>query len=233
MALSGEEVCQIFYQAGWREPALIYAVAIAKRESGWRPEAHRTDNPGGNTGDYGLMQINYVNFPTMQRELGLTNINQLLDPVTNAKAALVLYNRNGQTFKPWSAAPGGWNANGDPLYGTNVDAAKKAYISAVQKGMIGKPWDGTVPDGGIIGDAIGGVGGSDPTGVVGAVNGIIDTATAIPMFIEKLLETHTWVRVAKVVGGIGLIGLGLYAFNAERINAGIGAATSVATKGVI
>src|SRR5687768_6766669 len=121
--LSAENVAQIAYQAGFREPALSQMVAIARRESSYNPTAWRADNPGGGTGDVGLWQINYVNLPTL-RAIGITSINQLLDPITNAKAAKYLYDRSG--LQPWTAGPGGWTAGGDPFYGTNLQAAQNA-----------------------------------------------------------------------------------------------------------
>jgi hypothetical protein len=149
MALSPEQVAQVAYQAGFRGQALIQIVAIAKRESGYRPEAWRTDNPGGSTGDFGLLQINYVNWPNVSRALGLSgDIRQLLDPLTNLRAAKYLYDQSG--LAPWAAAAGGWTAGGDPLYGTNVDAAAAAVRNAGSQGLLGQDWAG----GGGVGSAI-------------------------------------------------------------------------------
>jgi Transglycosylase SLT domain len=148
MAMQAEEVAQILYQAGARGDVLVNMVAIAGRESRYNPQAHRTDNPGGNTGDYGLFQINYVNYPTLQRALGLKSINDLLNPVTNAKAAMYLYGQSG--YAPWKAAQGGFNAGGDPFYGTNRQAAQAAVTRAQTQGLLGKNWSGgmaTAPNG--------------------------------------------------------------------------------------
>jgi hypothetical protein len=119
MALSQDQVRQILQQAGWSGNDLETMLAIGGRESGYNPAAHRTDNPGGNTGDYGLFQINYVNFPFLQKAIGITSMNDLLDPLTNAKAALALKNQAGN-FSPWNAGPGGFNAAGSPTYGTSM-----------------------------------------------------------------------------------------------------------------
>lgn len=140
--LSPEQVAQVLYQAGARGDVLTGLVAIGKRESGYKSDAHRTDNPGGNTGDYGLFQINYVNWPGIRQALGLgPDINQLLDPVVNAKAALYLYQKGG--WSPWSAGPGGWTSGADPWYGTNRQAAAAAVQRAQQQGLLGQDWSNT------------------------------------------------------------------------------------------
>ena len=134
-ALSREQVTRYLYDAGFRGEDLVKMVAIAGRESGYDPSAHRTDRPkSALSGDMGLFQINYVNWPTVQRALGLTSKEQLFDPAINAKAARVLFESAG--LQPWSAGPGGWTAGGNPLYGTNVDAARSAvntFLDAPQK----------------------------------------------------------------------------------------------------
>jgi hypothetical protein len=139
MALSAETIAQLAYQAGFREPELSQMVAVARRESGYNPTAWRTDSPGKGTGDVGLWQINYVNLPLL-RSIGITSMNQLLDPMTNARAAKLLYDRAG--FQPWTAGPGGWTAGGNHLYGTNLDAARAAVANAQRQGLLGQPYSG-------------------------------------------------------------------------------------------
>lgn len=141
MALSAEQVAQVAYQAGFRGDDLVKIVAIAKRESGYDPAAHRSDRPKSDlSGDLGLWQINYTNWGKVSSALGLTDKRQLFDPVTNARAAFVLYQQSG--LFPWSMAPGGWNANGNPLFGTNVEAARVAVNNAQQQGLIGQDFAG-------------------------------------------------------------------------------------------
>ncbi len=117
-------------------------VAIAGRESGYRPEAHRTNtDPEKMVGDFGLFQINYINdTPAFRQAIGLTDRSQLLDPEMNAKAAHYLYERAG--LKPWTAGPGGWRPDGDPTYGTDVEAARAAVQRAEQSGLIDDPFAG-------------------------------------------------------------------------------------------
>lgn len=145
-SLSGEQVAQVLYQAGFRGTDLVNFTAIAKRESGYQPRAHRTDsNPSNMTGDMGLLQINSVNWPTVSRALGLTSKDQLFDPLTNARAAKVLFDASG--YFPWNAGPGGWNANGNPLHGTNVSQAQQYVARAEATGMLGASYDGTYAGG--------------------------------------------------------------------------------------
>lgn len=134
-ALSGEQVAQLLYQAGFRGDDLTKMLAIAKRESGWQPDAHRTDRPKELlSGDMGLFQINYTNWNLVSSALGLTSKSQLFDPLTNALAAKVLYDRSG--LSPWSMGPGGWTAGGDPMYGTNYNEAQRIVQQATASGAI-------------------------------------------------------------------------------------------------
>ncbi len=124
-SLSREQVADALTQAGFTGQDLVHMVGIAGRESGYQPSAHRSDQPKGKlSGDLGLWQINYTNWPIIKNTLGLTSKDQLFDPVTNARAAKVLFDRSG--LSPWAAGPGGFNAAGDPLYKVNVGAAQTA-----------------------------------------------------------------------------------------------------------
>lgn len=130
MALSREQVAGYLAAAGFSGEDLVKMVAIAGRESNYEPAAHRTDQPkSALSGDLGLFQINYTNWPTVQKALGLTDKSQLFDPAINAQAAKVLFDMSG--LSPWTAGPGGWTQGGDPLYGTNMSAARNA-VSAYQ-----------------------------------------------------------------------------------------------------
>jgi cell wall-associated NlpC family hydrolase len=141
MPMSPEEVAQLLHGVGFRGEDLVSMVAIAGRESGYRPEAHRTNtDPEKMVGDFGLFQINYINdTPAFRQAIGLTDRSQLLDPEMNAKAAHYLYERAG--LKPWTAGPGGWRPDGDPTYGTDVEAARAAVQRAEQSGLITQPFD--------------------------------------------------------------------------------------------
>jgi len=123
--LSAEQAASALYNAGFREPDLSKMVAIGHRESRYKTDAHRTDQPSSKlSGDRGLFQINYVHDKALMNAGIIDNKSDLFDPAKNAAAAFYLYKQGG--LKPWSAGPGGWSANGDPLYGTNLQAAQTA-----------------------------------------------------------------------------------------------------------
>ena len=90
---SGSPLIQTLKAAGFKGEALKTAWAIAKRESGGRPEAY---NPDRSTGDdsYGLFQINMLGDlgPSRRKQFGLQRNEDLLDPVVNAKAAFRMSN---------------------------------------------------------------------------------------------------------------------------------------------
>jgi hypothetical protein len=131
--LTGQQVAQLAYEAGFRGDDLVNMVAIAKRESGWRPKAL---NPNRSTRDrsYGLWQLNTLNSDMGRMEdlmksiLGnmgypTNNVPQdfdvLYDPRVNAKVAYEFYRRNGNTLRPWGAYKGESNT-----YNTNVGEAR-------------------------------------------------------------------------------------------------------------
>lgn len=144
-ALTQEQVAQILVQAGWT-PAddPVTMLAIGGRESKYDPAAHRTDNPNpaAQTGDFGLFQLNSAHFEFFRQNLGITQMSDLLDPVMNAKAALLLKRKSG--FSPWAASSGGFNAAGSPTYGTNRAAAQTAWDNATNQGLLGQNWGGSV-----------------------------------------------------------------------------------------
>ena len=136
-ALPGAQVAQIVYQAGFRGQDLVNMVAIAGRESSWNADAHRTDQPTHKmSGDFGLFQINYENWPVISQALGLTSKSQLFDPAVNAAAAKLLFDQGG--YFPWNSGANGWEEGGDPLFGTNRGAAQAAVEAATSQGLFGQ-----------------------------------------------------------------------------------------------
>lgn len=90
--LSGEEIANLLYAAGFRGQDLVMGVAISKRESGWNSGAH---NPNRSTGDdsYGLFQINMMDKLGESRRpwFGISRNEDLFDPMINVSAAKKLY----------------------------------------------------------------------------------------------------------------------------------------------
>ncbi len=125
-ALSGEQIARLAHQAGFRGDDLARVVAIAKRESGWRPGAY---NPNRATADdsYGLMQINMLGAMEAQRLklFGIGSKEALYDPLTNLQAAFKLYQNRGNQLTDW----GGYKGKED-TYNTDVSSATQIVKDA-------------------------------------------------------------------------------------------------------
>lgn len=102
---SAAQIASIARQAGFPESAIPTAVAIALAESSGKPLDHNTNALTGDD-SYGLWQINMISpyGPSRRKAFGISSNSQLFDPVTNAKAAMVLSN-GGKNWKPWSTYP--------------------------------------------------------------------------------------------------------------------------------
>jgi len=231
--LTREQTAQYAYAAGFRGNDLVKAVAIAGRESGYRTDAHRTDSdPSKLSGDRGLFQINYVNDAALIRAGIISSRADLFDPLKNTKAAYFLYGRSSNTFAPWTAGPGGWTAGGDPLYGTNVPAARTAVDNAAKGGLFG-----SLPN---IGDVLGDIGNAvtDPFGVLPDIPNPLDVAKGMADLASALMQKGTWIRIAQVLGGSVLIVLGIATMiGAENLTevgtrAGLAAATGGTSEAV-
>jgi hypothetical protein len=151
--LSPEQVARIAWEAGFRGEDLVKMVAIAGRESGYKPGAHRTNrddlkNTEQAVGDFGLFQINYKNYERIAGALGLNSIHQLKDPLVNAKAAFMLF-AGGSGISNWGVSQGEdgkwkWDRNGDPLGKTNPVQARQAVTNA---GLLDAGGDGAFDSG--------------------------------------------------------------------------------------
>lgn len=133
--LTAEQVASVLFVAGFRGEDLVHLVAIGKRESGYRPSAHRSDQDKALViGDRGLFQINYIHDPALKAAGIITTASDLFDPLVNARAARFLFERSG--LFPWNMTAGGWQANGVPFHGTNVDSARAAVANAEVQGLL-------------------------------------------------------------------------------------------------
>jgi len=101
----GDPLVGYLQGAGFKGDALKTAWAIAKRESGGRPDAY---NPDRSTGDdsYGLFQINMLGNlgPSRRQSYGLKSNKDLLDPATNARVAYAM-SKGGKDFGAWGIGP--------------------------------------------------------------------------------------------------------------------------------
>lgn len=124
--LTGEQIAQLAWNAGFRGQDLINVVAISKRESNWNPGAY---NPNAKTKDlsFGLMQINMLgDLGAANRErFGITANEQLYDPQTNMNAAFKLYQASGNQLTPWGGYKGKSNT-----YNTDLTGAAQVVKAA-------------------------------------------------------------------------------------------------------
>ncbi|MFM8503683.1 MAG: transglycosylase SLT domain-containing protein [Acidimicrobiaceae bacterium] len=81
----------------WPDEHEENALFVAQRESKLNPNVVG----GSNDCCVGLFQIYYSVHRTWLSNVGVTEPAQLLDPRVNAQAALELFKRNGNSWKPW------------------------------------------------------------------------------------------------------------------------------------
>lgn len=120
-------LAHILYQAGFRGDALRTAWAVAMKESGGNAKAF---NGNTSTGDqsYGLFQINMLGSlgPARLKQFGISNADQLLDPLTNARAAYKL-SQGGTNFGAWGVGDNAYDVN-DPAHHAAQEAAVQKYL---------------------------------------------------------------------------------------------------------
>lgn len=108
--LTGVQLADILWRAGFRGEAHRTAWAIANRESGRRPHAYN-GNLGTGDNSYGLFQINMLGSmgPSRRAAYGISSNAALFDPLTNAKAAFKL-SRGGRDFGAWGIGPNAYRS---------------------------------------------------------------------------------------------------------------------------
>lgn len=87
-------------QAGWAGEELIVILSLAGRESKWEPTAYNGNRATGDN-SYGLLQLNTLQesvWTQMSAALGITQREQLFDPVTNMRGARWLYDASVRSF---------------------------------------------------------------------------------------------------------------------------------------
>ena len=122
--LNQEEIARAARAAGFPEDKIATMTAIAMAESSG-DSAALNNNP--NTGDlsYGLWQINMLGDmgPERRKLFGIQSNEELLDPLTNAKAAYKIYELQGY---------GAWSVYKSGKYRDYMVTAKKAAASALE-----------------------------------------------------------------------------------------------------
>jgi hypothetical protein len=81
----------------WPDEHEENALLVARRESQFVPTAIG----GTRNCCYGLFQMYWSVHRSWLAKSGITEPSQLLDPRTNAEAALALFRRNGNSWRPW------------------------------------------------------------------------------------------------------------------------------------
>ena len=102
-----EQFSALAVNLGWDPDQRTVLEAVMKRESNCVPSAHNTTLNKDKSQDWGLLQINGRSWSKWLQRKGIINqTKDLLDPVTNLRAGLEIYNygmdRYGFGWGPWS-----------------------------------------------------------------------------------------------------------------------------------
>jgi hypothetical protein len=81
----------------WPDEHEENALVVARRESRYVPTAIG----GTRNCCYGLFQMYWSVHRSWLAKMGITEPSQLLDPRTKTEAALALFRRNGNSWRPW------------------------------------------------------------------------------------------------------------------------------------
>jgi len=123
---SPTDLADMLELVGFEGKSLKTAWAVVMRESRGHSTSHnKTSSTGDNS--YGLFQINMIgSLGDIRREkFGIKSNAELLDPVTNAQAALYMTNR-GTNFGSWGLGP-------DAYDGTPSEQAVTIWLSEFPK----------------------------------------------------------------------------------------------------
>ena len=109
--LTDLELKDLLSLVGFSGKSLKLAWAIAKRESSGHPLSHNK-NSATKDNSYGLFQINMIGSLGTERQakFGITSYAELLDPVTNAKAAYYM-SSHGEDFSSWGLGPNAYDGS--------------------------------------------------------------------------------------------------------------------------
>lgn len=179
-ALSGQQVAQFLYNAGFRGQDLITALAISWRESRWNPQSFTSDDDDLS---YGLMQINMIPGATNpdgnRTAWGIGSNEALFDPATNARIAFEKYNWNkGHGRNPFQD----WTFRGSPLNGTDTIMPEATRI-VQEMGHSGDPMTRTTRGGGGSTNIVGG-----HTITISPTIQIMSGATPADIDLERLAQ---------------------------------------------
>lgn len=168
------------------------AVAISLGESGGNYFAHNKIPPDDS---YGLWQINMLGSlgPARRQQFGIEENEDLFDPLTNARAAHMVFVEAGNSFRPWSVYTSG------------------SWMRHRAKAMNAKPEN--LPEGSWADDLIPGTPGVDD---LPDVPNPLDEIQAVLSFIT---DPNNWKRVALFIGGGIILVIALIALM-DKLGAG-------------
>ena len=120
--LTPQELAELLDLVGFKGKSLKLAWAIVMRESRGHPLSHNISSSSGDN-SYGLFQINMIGTlgPDRREKFGIKSNSELLDPVTNAKAAFYMSAR-GTNFGSWGLGP-------DAYEGTAAEPSVTEWLS--------------------------------------------------------------------------------------------------------
>jgi hypothetical protein len=197
------------YGAGFRGETLAQMIAIAVAES-----SLKTDNVNTRSGATGLWQI----LPSAHPEFAGWDLR---DPAVNARAAYSVYQ---SAPSPGRITRNKWTAYGNPIYMAALIPAHAAASAATTAG-------GLSSAAGAVGGAVSDLYDSTPLGQAQHAAEIAGDAW------DTLANPRTWLRVAYVVAGLGLVWMGVArlvtdtAAGSKAAQLVVGGAKAVATKG--
>lgn len=188
--LSQAQIEMYARSAGLSADRAKVAAAIAMAESGGNPRSH---NPVPPDNSYGLWQINMLGSmgPTRRKQLGISSNEELYDPAVNARA-MAQISSGGSNWQPWATYTGPDGKGADGPWRQYYDGAAPPVEGGIEQADL-------LPDFAVPGlDAL-----------TDAFRGINASAELAVGLAEWVSNAHNWVRVAQVLAGGLLVGVGI------------------------
>lgn len=181
------------------------AVAIALGESGGDPRAH---NPVPPDNSYGLWQINMIGNlgPARRKQFGIKSNDELFNPAINARAAKMVFDEVGGSFRPWSVyTSGSWLRYRSKVQNAEPSGSVPTPEQVEEGGgnwwdvffEVNPWWDDSGP-----------IDVRDP--VTDALDDVGNALGQINNFFGFISDTENWKRVGYFIAGGLLVGVGLY-----------------------
>jgi len=183
--LNAQQIAGYAKAAGFPPGEIATATAVALAESGGETTATNNKNTNGSI-DYGLWQINTVHG-------SLLNQGDKFNPLDNARMALVVWQRAGNKWTPWTVYK-------TSAYRTHMGAATMGAAAPIDpQELVGSPGDtSTVPAGTTVG--------SSPLDMLGPIGTALGSVVGI---FNRLTSGSLWLRIGAFMLGSWLLILSL------------------------